>query len=183
MPYMVTITPNKVFFVHLVVDNCIAIFAVPVIVSEMRVDQCSICYICHNLNHYLPKFIWKVDQKWNQVKLELARTLLKITHLAPKKASGYYFPQFIWQINQKWNQVKLVESVRTLLKITHSASRKSYLIIIWPQFTWKVDQNQNSVKLESVRIMFRITHLAFRKSYLFIICPISHEKLTKNEIR
>ena len=31
--------------------------------------------------------------------------------------------------------------------------------------------------------MLRITHLASRKSYLFIICPISHEKLTKSEIR
>ena len=29
--------------------------------------------------HYLPIFIWKVDQKCNQVKLELVWTLLKIT--------------------------------------------------------------------------------------------------------
>ena len=28
----------------------------------------------------------KVDQKWNQVKLELVQTLLKITHLASKKS-------------------------------------------------------------------------------------------------
>ena len=33
MPYMVTITPQNVFFVHLVVDNATAIFAMSVAVS------------------------------------------------------------------------------------------------------------------------------------------------------
>ena len=36
------ITPKKVFFVHIVVDNYVAIFAMPVAVSEIRVDQGSI---------------------------------------------------------------------------------------------------------------------------------------------
>ena len=36
--------------------------------------------------HFSPQFICKVDQKWNKVKLELVRTLLKITRLAYKKS-------------------------------------------------------------------------------------------------
>ena len=45
MPYMVTIIHKKVFFVHLVVEHYIAIFAMPVAVSEIRVGQRSICDI------------------------------------------------------------------------------------------------------------------------------------------
>ena len=33
-------------------------------------------------DHYLPQFTWKVDQKWNYVKLKLVRTFLRITRLA-----------------------------------------------------------------------------------------------------
>ena len=35
----------------------------------------------------------------------------------------------------------------------------------------------------SVQTLLRITRLAHRKSYLVIICPVSHEKLTKGELR
>ena len=34
--------------------------------------------------HYLPKFTWKVYQKWNQLKS--VRTLLRITHIAHMKS-------------------------------------------------------------------------------------------------
>ena len=34
--------PNKVFVVHLVVENYVAIFVMPVTVSEIRVDRSSI---------------------------------------------------------------------------------------------------------------------------------------------
>ena len=44
MQYMVTITPNEVFFVHLVEDNYIAIFPMP-FDSEIRVGQGYICDI------------------------------------------------------------------------------------------------------------------------------------------
>ena len=35
--------------------------------------------------HYLPQFIWKVDQKRNYVTLKSVRTLLRITNLAHMK--------------------------------------------------------------------------------------------------
>ena len=70
--------------------------------------------------------------------------------------------------------------------ITQNYTSSIYNIIYGhylPQFTWKVDQNRNLVKLESVRTLLRITPLASRNACLLIICPISHEKLTKSEIR
>ena len=38
------------------------------------------------ISGHLPQFIWKVDQKWNQVKLESDQTLLKITPLGTRKS-------------------------------------------------------------------------------------------------
>ena len=36
-------------------------------------------------DHYLRQFTWKVDQKWNYVKLESVQTFLRITRLAYRK--------------------------------------------------------------------------------------------------
>ena len=36
-------------------------------------------------DHFLPQSTWKVDQKWNSVKLKSVQTLLRITHLAHMK--------------------------------------------------------------------------------------------------
>ena len=74
--------------------------------------------------HYLPQFIWKVDQNWNQVKLESVWTLLKITHPASRKS---YLVMFCPNSHEKFTkiEIKKLESAGTLLRITHLASRKS----------------------------------------------------------
>ena len=54
--------------------------------------------------HYFTAFIWKFDQKWKQVKLELFRTLLKITHFTSRKSYlVIIYPQFIWKDHHSRN--------------------------------------------------------------------------------
>ena len=60
--------------------------------SNIAQNHSSRPYEVISAGHYLPQFIWKVDQKWNYVKLESVGTLLKVTRLACKVISGHYWP-------------------------------------------------------------------------------------------
>ena len=58
--------------------------------------------------HYLSYFIWKVDQKWNKVKLESVRTLLKITCLVIKSLDRKSCMPIIGPNSyEKWPNMKL----------------------------------------------------------------------------
>ena len=82
-------------------------------------------------DHYVRRFMCKIDQKLNCVKLKSIQTLLKIACLSHRKSYMVIICANSYEkIDQKWNWVKL-KSVQILLKITYIVPRKSYLLIIY----------------------------------------------------
>ena len=61
-------------------------FIIVFLLRQLTKSQFRYCSNEVIYGHYSPKCIWKVDQRWNQVKLESAQTLLKIIHLASRKS-------------------------------------------------------------------------------------------------
>ena len=136
---------------------------------------------------YIWSHIWslfapiQVDQKWTYVKLELVRTLLRITCLAHRKSYMIIISPFHMK---SWPKVKLGQ-VEVGSNIAQNHSSSPYEVIsghYLPQCIWKVDQTWNLVKLEMVRTLLKITRLTYRKSNLAIIGPNSLDKWTKSEI-
>ena len=84
-----------------------------------NIAQTHLCNLYEIISgHNLPQIIWKVDQKWNEVKLESVPTLLQITHLAPKKS----YMVIITSIHMKcWSKSKLGQ-VENASNISHNHS-------------------------------------------------------------
>ena len=94
--------------------------------------------------HYLAQFKWKVNQKWNYVKLELVGTLRIIIYLGSMKL-------YIWslltqfKVEQKWNICK----VEVSLNIVQNHSSTLWEVVsdhCELQFTLKVNQKLKQVK-------------------------------------
>ena len=81
-----------------------------------------------------PQFTWKVEQKWNYVKLKSVRTLLRITRLANRKS---YLIIICPNAHEKLTKSEIMWSWS---QFEHFSESLVYPIgiYIWPQFTWKV---------------------------------------------
>ena len=135
--------------------------------------------------HYLPQFTWKVDQKWNLVKLNSNQTLINITRSSnPQEVwSGHYLPNSHSEIDQKFYSNILGVGSNECLYIVISGH---YLRQIYIEF----DQKWNYVQLDCsnyssilIRIILyswyvpKFTKIVIMQNWSLFICTNSHVKL------
>ena len=112
--------------------------------------------------NYLPQFTWKVDQKWNYVKLKSVRTLLRIAHMVHRKS----YLVIIWPNLHENLKVKLgqfgVGSIKSQNHSSASSGQKeviNYLVIVCPNSHEKFKLDTYSTRLFQFGFIYQKYHL------------------------